>query len=98
MARVKNDLLIGHSGAVGKEIVLRVRNGKTFSSKYPDMSGVKPSAKQKKEKNRFGDAVRFAQGVIKDPVKKAAYKVKKGKSVYHTAIKDYLKAHPAKRK
>lgn len=62
------------------------------------MSGVKPSARQKKEKSRFAEAVRFAQAIIKDPAKKAAYKVKKGQSVYHAAIKDYLKANPAKRK
>ena len=91
MASTKNDLTKGLSGAVGKQLVFRIRNGKTFASKYPDMSNVKPTEKQLTEKSRFGDAVRFAQSIINDPVKKAAYKVEDGKSVYHTAIKDYLK-------
>ncbi|MEO8404910.1 MAG: hypothetical protein ABI480_09950 [Chitinophagaceae bacterium] len=90
MAKINNDLLDGAQGAVGKQLVFRERGGQTFVSKYPDMSNVKPSEKQLKEKGRFGDAVRFAQGIINDPVKKANYKVKKGKSVYHTAIKDYM--------
>jgi hypothetical protein len=80
-------------GAIGKQIVFRVRDGKIFASKYPDMSRVKPSPKQKKEKKRFAAAVKYAQSIINDPAKKAAYKVKRGKTVYHTAIKDYLKNH-----
>lgn len=92
MARIiNNDLLTGLSGAIGKQIVFRVRNGKTFASKYPDMSEVKPSAKQRKEKARFAKAVSFAQSIISNPAKKAVYKVRKGQSVYHAAISDYLK-------
>lgn len=83
----------GTRGAFGKQIVYRVIGGKTFSSKYPDMSRVKPSAKQLAEKSKFADAVRFAQSIIHDPVRKAAYPVEKGKSVFHTAIKDYLNTH-----
>jgi hypothetical protein len=92
MARIiNNDLLTGLSGAVGKQLVVRTRNGKSFVSKYPDMSKVKPSAKQRKEKSRFAKAVGFAQGIINNPAKKAAYKVRKGQSVYNAAISDYLK-------
>ena len=90
MAKIENDLLDGASGAVGKQLVFRQRGGKTFVSKFPDMSNVEPSEKQLKEKDRFGAAVRFAQSIINDPEKKAAYKVEKGKSVYHTAISDYM--------
>lgn len=93
MAKTRNALLDQTSGAVGKQLVFRVRNGKTFVSRYPDMSKVKPSEKQLAEKDRFGDAVRYAQNIIGDPEKKAAYKVEKGKSVYHTAIRDYLREH-----
>jgi hypothetical protein len=94
MARIKNnDLLTGLAGAIGTQLVVRVRNGKTFVSKFPDMSKVKPSAKQRKEKSRFAKAVSFAQSIINNPAKKAAYKVKKGQSVYNAAISDYLKQH-----
>lgn len=95
MASVNNIALYQVQGAVGKELVLRIRKGKTFISKYPDMSKVKPSSKQLKEKGRFAKAVKYAQGIIRDPVKNAAYKgkVKRGKTVYHTAIKEYLNTH-----
>jgi hypothetical protein len=91
MARTNSILHDNLKGAIGKQIVFRVRGGKTFASKYPDMSRVKPSPKQRAEKSKFAEAVKYAQSIINDPAKKAAYKVKKGKTVYHTAIKDYLK-------
>ena len=44
---------------------------------------------------KWGDAeaVKFAQSVIRDPVKKKAYakKVKAGQAVYHYALQQYLK-------
>jgi len=92
MARVtKNVITSDLQGAIGKQLVFRVRNGKTFASKYPDMSGVKPSKKQLKEKDRFAKAVAFAQSIINDPVKKAKYKVKKGQTVFNAAVSDYMK-------
>ena len=91
MASVNNNVLVSDlRGSIGKQIVFRVRNGKTYASKHPDMSNVKPSAKQLKEKSRFAKAVRYAQTIINDPAKKAAYKVKKGQSVYNAAIKEYM--------
>ena len=86
-------LLDGLTGAIGKQLVLRRRGNKTFASKYPDMSGIKPSKGQKKKRGKFAAAVKFAQSIIRDPVKKSAYKVKKGKTVYHTAIKDFMKGN-----
>ena len=93
MARVNNVALSQMQGSLGGQVVYRVRNGKTFASKHPDMSGIKPSAKQLKEKSRFSKAVAYAQSIIKNPSKKAAFKVKKGQSVYHAAIQEYLKKH-----
>lgn len=93
MAKGANILTKTYSGAIGKQLVLRTRNGKTFLSKYPDMSKVKPSAEQLEYKSLFSEAVHYAQGIIRDPEKKAAYKVKKGKSVYNTAIKDFMDQH-----
>jgi hypothetical protein len=93
MARVNNTAMEFTSGAIGKLLVWKVRNGKTFVTKYPNMSKVVPSEKQLSEKNKFGDAIRYAQSIIRDPAKKRAYKAKKGSSVYHSAIKDYLQKH-----
>jgi hypothetical protein len=96
MARSKNPIFAatkGVTGAIGKQIVFRNRGDKTFVSKYPDMSNVVFTEEQLKSNDVFGDAVRFAQDVIRDPVKKAAYKRKKGSTVYHTAITDYMRLH-----
>jgi len=93
MAISTNNIIIeGLSGLLGQQLCFkkyRDREG-TVVSKKPDMSKVVPSEKQLQEKSRFGDAIRFAQGIIRDPAKKAAYKTEKGRSVYHTAITDYL--------
>jgi hypothetical protein len=93
MARSENSLTYGMTGSFGKEMVFRTRGGKTFVSKYPDMSNVVPSEAQLEYKSLFRDAVRYAQSIVHDPKKKAAYKVKKGATVYNTAIKDYMRKH-----
>ena len=80
-------------GAIGKLLVFKVVKGEGVVTKYPDMSKVVPSEKQLAEKSRFGEAIRFAQGILRDPAKKAAYKVREGSSVYHSAIRDWLDAH-----
>ena len=47
-----------------------------------------PSDSQLESDNRFADAVEYAKSIIAEPLKKANYKVRKGKSVHHSAIKD----------
>lgn len=93
MAKSENSLTDGMTGAFGKEMVFRNRGGKTFVSKYPDMSKVVPSESQMEYKLLFREAVRYAQSIVHDPKKKAAYKVKKGETVYNTAISDYMQKH-----
>lgn len=58
---------------------------------YPDMSNVKPSKAQKVNRKQFAKEVAYAQSILHDPVKKKAFtaKLKKGKSVYHAAIKEF---------
>lgn len=93
MARSYNPALAswqGKRGAVKKKIVYRNRGGITFVSRYPDMSNVQLSKLQKNVNGKFADAVKFAQEIVHDPVKKAAYPKRKGKTVYHSAISDYL--------
>jgi len=94
MARVHTNLLLhGLRGQIGKTIVVKKYGKKTVVTKYPDMSKVKPSRLQKKLRNRFADAVAYAQSINNDPTKKAKYKKKarKGQSVYHYALKEFLK-------
>ena len=96
MARSKNLMLEGMSGAFGKQMVIKQYEYGTVVSRYPDMSGVKPSREQKQRRNRFKEAVAYAKGILNDPKKHAAYKksLKKGETVYHKAIKEYLKKQP----
>ena len=94
MPRINNDLLHGAKGAIGKNIVYKTRNNKTFVSKYPDMSHVKASQHQTKNRNIFAEAVSFASELIKDPVRAAAFKAKKGETVYLAAVKHYMRLHP----
>lgn len=94
MAITNNPLFNGlkvSRGKKTKDFILKTRGGKTFVSKCPDMSNVVPSALQLEYKNRFMLAVEYAKSIINDPVKKATYKTKPGSTVYHSAIKDYLK-------
>ena len=94
MAISTNNLLTaGMSGDMAGQFVFKYyrERDKTVVSKKPNMDGVVPSEKQLKEKSRFAEAIRFAQGIINDPVKKAAYKVEKGQTVYNAAIKDYMR-------
>ena len=81
----------GLRGTVLKQLVFKQYKDRTIVTKYPDMSTVIPTELQLKEKITFADAVKFAKDIINDPIKKAAYKADEGLSVYHTAIKNYMK-------
>ena len=94
MASIQSNLLIkGLSGQIGKQMVFKRYGKKTVVSRYPDMSKVKPSKLQKKGRNRFAEAVAYAQSINNDPVKRASYakKVKKGHTVFNYAIQEFLK-------
>ena len=93
MASNSNILLKGVSGQLGKEIVIKKYGKKSVITKYPDMSKVQPSALQRKGRNKFAEAVAYAQNIIRNRELKEAYKLKlpkKVKSIYHYAIKEYL--------
>lgn len=93
MANSNNSILLHRMrGQIGKEIVVKQYGNKTVVTRYPDMHNIKPSKQQKKRRNWFADAVAYAQTILHDPIKRAAYKkkVKKGQTVYHFAIKEFL--------
>ena len=92
MAYTGNVLFDGMSGAIGKQIVFKQYSYGTVVARYPDMSNIKPSRLQKKRRTRFLEAVKYAQGILRNAELKAGFqkKIGKGKSVYHTAIKEYL--------
>ncbi|RXK58839.1 hypothetical protein ESA94_15735 [Lacibacter luteus] len=93
MARTNNNVLLRQlRGQLGKQLVVKRYGTKTVVTAYPDMSNVKPSTLQITKRSLFAEAVAYAQGILHDPVKKAAYaqRLKKGQRVYHAAIKEFL--------
>ena len=86
------------SGAIGKQLVFRTVNGKTIACKYPNRSHVVYNEEQIGYRTLFAKASAYASSILKDPVKKAAYKRHGQTSVYHSAIKDFMDAEKQKRK
>lgn len=104
MARKKkNNSKPDSQDAKGERRVRKVVNGQEISSKKPDMSQVKYTKKQIGYRKLFSKAAEYAQSVVNDPVKKREYqkkihndKRKRGTSVYHTALKDFMALHSQK--
>jgi hypothetical protein len=93
MARVrKNSVLEALSGALGKELVFKQYKDKTVVSKFPDMSKVKTSERQRQQRDLMPQANAYASAVKRDPALRAEYEkhLKPGESVYHKAKKDFL--------
>lgn len=93
MAKSDNNILLQQlRGAIGKQLVIKQYGDKTVITAYPDTPKKKRrSALQKLQQDEFKAAVKYAQAILRDPVKKKAYakKVKKGQLVYHYAISEY---------
>ena len=85
--------LLGISGQIGKRLVFKRYGRKTVVTRYPDMSGVVLSPQQRACNNRFAAAVAYARSVLQDPVLKAAFaeQLPQGDSIYHAAIRAYLR-------
>jgi hypothetical protein len=99
MARLrKHSLLEALSGALGKEIVIKQYADKTVVSKYPDMSKVKASQRQRAQRELMAQANAYASSINRSPVLRAKYKkkLKAGESVYHFAIKEFFKKRKKK--
>src|SRR5947209_16565186 len=91
----KHNLRRDLKGTLGKQLVVKQYADKTVVTKHPDMHRVKPSEQQMQYKTLFAEAVAYAQAINNDPQQRAIYlqKVKKGQSVYHYALKEYLEKH-----
>jgi len=86
-------------GALGKQIVIKQYKGKTVITAYPVSPKRKPTKLQTVYQKDFTKAVKYAQEIIRDPVKKKAYakKVKPGQTVYNYAIAEYKKKYGVKK-
>jgi|APGre2960657404_1045060.scaffolds.fasta_scaffold42811_1 hypothetical protein len=88
-------------GALGKQIVIKQYKYKTKTviAAYSSPGNNKPSRLQSLYQKDFAKAVKYAQAIINDPVKKKAYakKIKTGQTVYHFAIAEYKKKYGVKK-
>ena len=99
MARTKKNVLLKNvSGTINKQIVVKQYGDKTVITSYPDMSRVKQTALQKLSNKRFKEAVAYAKKINRDKEMKEQYrkkyKLKKGESVYHAALSEFMKRKP----
>jgi hypothetical protein len=93
MAISKNILTQGFTGTIDKLVVFRNYNGKIVVSKYPDMSGRKLSAKQKKQNKRMAEANKYAQQIIADTKKKNEAQIRldvPSNKLYRSLVKEYF--------
>ena len=90
MARTKQGLA-GISGLIGP-IIIKQYADKTVVTARPNMRKVKRSKEQKTNSSAFAEAVAYARRIVRDPKKKQEFakKLKKGASVYHAAISEWL--------
>ena len=79
-------------GAIGKEFVIKHYKDGAVKTKYPDMSGIVASTKQRKCRNLFKEAVAYAKGVIADSERKTCWqkKLRKRNAVYNAAVKEFM--------
>lgn len=97
MAISKNNVVTDSiSGKVGNVIFKNYKN-KTVISRYPNMSKVVKTDKQIENQYLFKAAQAYAKSILADPQKKLALAktLRKGKTVYHAAISQYLKENKA---
>lgn len=87
------------SGALGKELVIKQYRNKTVVCVYPSAKKRKPTKLQQLYRDDFKAAVKYAQAIVRDPVRNKAYtkKLKAGEDVYHYAIREYKKKYGLKK-
>ncbi|MEO8769395.1 MAG: hypothetical protein ABI402_04905 [Ferruginibacter sp.] len=79
-------------GAIGKEFVIKHYKDGAVKTKYPDMSGIVATVRQRKCRNLFKEAVAYAKEVIADVERKRCWqeKLRKRNAVYNAAVKEYM--------
>ncbi len=95
MARGEHgSLLSGFHGRLNEFIVIKQRNGKPVMCFYPKGKRIKWTDNQKKHRQDFKDAARYASHAINIPERLAFYQEREhdGINAYNLAIADYLHA------
>jgi hypothetical protein len=89
-----NPLTKGASGMIGKTLVFRSFNGKTYMYNRPSKPK-KQSPQQKENRTKFSRAVAFAKKMMTDEAKKVEYKAiakqQKLPNAYTAAVTEYMR-------
>ena len=75
---VKNILLRGLSGSIGKTLVFRQCNGNTIVAQHPAKRKKAPTEGQRRQQERFRDAVAYARWVLEDADRRLVFEQKVG--------------------
>jgi hypothetical protein len=93
MAISNNLFMQGVRGAIGKQLVFRVVNGKQIVSNYPDMSDRKPSTAQKKQNSRLKQANIIVKKIKADQQLRDAAQLRlnvPSNKLHHALLKEQL--------
>ncbi len=79
-------------GAIGKEYVIKHYKYGVIRTKYPDMTRIVASIRQRKCRNLFSEAVSYAKEVISDAERKQQWqkRLRRRNGVYNEAIKYHM--------
>lgn len=93
MAISTNPLMHGVRGTINKQVVFRIVDGRQIVSAYPDMSGVKRTAKQKKQSGRMTLVNHIIAEIKADPEKRNAALLRldvPSNKLHHALLKEQL--------
>lgn len=94
MAISNNPFMKGVRGAIGKQLVFREFGNKTVISAYPNMSGHKRTAAQKKQNNKMRRANIECKLIMADEQKRNAAQLRlnvTSNRLYHALMKELMK-------
>jgi hypothetical protein len=93
MAISNNPIMQGVRGAINKQLVFRMVNGKQIISAYPDMSGVKRTRKQKKQNDRLKKVNPIIKAIKANPEQRNAALLRLNvptNKLHHALLKEQL--------
>jgi macrodomain Ter protein organizer (MatP/YcbG family) len=87
------------SGAIGKKYVIKQYKKGQVVTRYPDMSRIVPTARQKVRRRLFARAVRYAQSIYWKEELKAEWKrkLRRPKRLFQALMKQYYRQLSRKR-
>src|SRR5690349_3796234 len=96
MASTKNIVMTNTSGNIDKQIVFKRYGDKTVISKYPNMSKVKRSEKQKRMNDMMEAANEAAHQILDDETSKMEAQVRLNvttNNLYRALVREFFQLH-----